>query len=164
MERRTVHRALFAAEVDLTPRPVRLGRCGMTEGPADIYEPHPRDVSTENGQDAAIRGPRHFAARISVADAVQVPENAAVGPLQADRVARAIELRYFLTDRKHLPVRRTKTPYDSVAEAENRASCRSNCPCRKDRDAEHAPHRRGDRKSTRLNSSHGSISYAVFCL
>src|SRR5207245_8835175 len=24
--------------------------------------------------------------------------------------------------------------------------------------------RRGDRKSTRLNSSHGSISYAVFCL
>src|SRR5207245_10428400 len=25
-------------------------------------------------------------------------------------------------------------------------------------------HRAGDRKSTRLNSSHGSISYAVFCL
>src|SRR5687768_17709794 len=25
-------------------------------------------------------------------------------------------------------------------------------------------HRRGDRKSTRLNSSHGYISYAVFCL
>src|SRR5438128_4208709 len=31
---------------------------------------------------------------------------------------------------------------------------------------EHASelHRRVDRKSTRLNSSHGSISYAVFCL
>src|SRR5438270_5339759 len=28
--------------------------------------------------------------------------------------------------------------------------------------AEHAPH--GDRKSTRLNSSHSQISYAVFCL
>src|SRR2546429_5457163 len=28
---------------------------------------------------------------------------------------------------------------------------------------EQAPHR-GDRKSTRLNSSHGYISYAVFCL
>src|SRR5207245_8175121 len=28
-------------------------------------------------------------------------------------------------------------------------------------DPAHAP---GDRKSTRLNSSHGSISYAVFCL
>src|SRR6266542_4651301 len=26
------------------------------------------------------------------------------------------------------------------------------------------PCRRADRKSTRLNSSHGSISYAVFCL
>src|SRR2546422_10939692 len=26
------------------------------------------------------------------------------------------------------------------------------------------PARRGDRKSTRLNSSHGYISYAVFCL
>src|SRR5687768_18038626 len=25
-------------------------------------------------------------------------------------------------------------------------------------------HQRGDRKSTRLNSSHGYISYAVFCL
>src|SRR5205085_12002953 len=25
-------------------------------------------------------------------------------------------------------------------------------------------HRRGDRKSTRLNSSHSQISYAVFCL
>src|SRR3712207_7307668 len=25
-------------------------------------------------------------------------------------------------------------------------------------------HRRGDRKSTRLNSSHANISYAVFCL
>src|SRR2546422_7888520 len=28
----------------------------------------------------------------------------------------------------------------------------------------YAPDRAGDRKSTRLNSSHGYISYAVFCL
>src|SRR5690348_17515102 len=28
----------------------------------------------------------------------------------------------------------------------------------------HVPHARRDRKSTRLNSSHPSISYAVFCL
>src|SRR3712207_6922150 len=28
----------------------------------------------------------------------------------------------------------------------------------------HAQHRRQDRKSTRLNSSHANISYAVFCL
>src|SRR3712207_8412793 len=27
-----------------------------------------------------------------------------------------------------------------------------------------APSRKGDRKSTRLNSSHANISYAVFCL
>src|SRR2546429_6271088 len=31
-------------------------------------------------------------------------------------------------------------------------------------DAEHGSHPRADRKSTRLNSSHGYISYAVFCL
>src|SRR5205814_10697082 len=30
--------------------------------------------------------------------------------------------------------------------------------------AEHAQHQGGDRKSTRLNSSHLGISYAVFCL
>src|SRR5438034_4269942 len=29
---------------------------------------------------------------------------------------------------------------------------------------QHAAHQRGDRKSTRLNSSHTVISYAVFCL
>src|SRR3712207_7257766 len=33
-------------------------------------------------------------------------------------------------------------------------------PCRKTR----AARRSGDRKSTRLNSSHANISYAVFCL
>src|SRR2546422_7875516 len=32
------------------------------------------------------------------------------------------------------------------------------------RGAPHRPRARGDRKSTRLNSSHGYISYAVFCL
>src|SRR5689334_24147843 len=32
------------------------------------------------------------------------------------------------------------------------------------RDQRHPPFEQGDRKSTRLNSSHSSISYAVFCL
>src|SRR5207245_8938764 len=32
------------------------------------------------------------------------------------------------------------------------------------RRGEQANQQKGDRKSTRLNSSHGSISYAVFCL
>src|SRR6266542_5232456 len=39
------------------------------------------------------------------------------------------------------------------------------CPSRKRRSTRtHAPGRRGDRKSPRLNSSHGSSSYDVFCL
>src|SRR2546430_3973899 len=33
-----------------------------------------------------------------------------------------------------------------------------------DRDAHHLQHAARDRKSTRLNSSHSQISYAVFCL
>src|SRR3712207_7393353 len=32
------------------------------------------------------------------------------------------------------------------------------------RQARESPRERGDRKSTRLNSSHANISYAVFCL
>src|SRR2546422_6278231 len=46
-----------------------------------------------------------------------------------------------------------KTRHDS-----NRAACRR-IPRRIERDSNHE-----DRKSTRLNSSHGYISYAVFCL
>src|SRR6266542_5258701 len=34
----------------------------------------------------------------------------------------------------------------------------------RDREDHERDKRRADRKSTRLNSSHGSISYAVFCL
>src|SRR5207245_5860466 len=56
-------------------------------------------------------------------------------------------------------VRRVRIPLHS------RRVRRDHPPDRRDR----APARRGpdldrDRKSTRLNSSHGSISYAVFCL
>src|SRR3712207_8546561 len=41
---------------------------------------------------------------------------------------------------------------------------RATCPLdRVDARPERGPHRR-DRKSTRLNSSHANISYAVFCL
>src|SRR2546430_7794830 len=36
--------------------------------------------------------------------------------------------------------------------------------CRHVRDHDHPDVRREDRKSTRLNSSHSQISYAVFCL
>src|SRR6266542_5557378 len=37
-------------------------------------------------------------------------------------------------------------------------------PAHSQRPAPVGKHPSGDRKSTRLNSSHGSISYAVFCL
>src|SRR2546429_8165758 len=44
-----------------------------------------------------------------------------------------------------------------------RSSALSRVPIR-DRSERSARQRQGDRKSTRLNSSHGYISYAVFCL
>src|SRR2546430_10524568 len=37
-------------------------------------------------------------------------------------------------------------------------------PEARDEGAAHCPEEQGDRKSTRLNSSHSQISYAVFCL
>src|SRR3712207_7453451 len=43
--------------------------------------------------------------------------------------------------------------------------CRGSCACAPDRRAPSLEFlRRSDRKSTRLNSSHANISYAVFCL
>src|SRR5690242_57009 len=48
--------------------------------------------------------------------------------------------------------------------AATRASSRVCQIARPARDLNHPPPVRGDRKSTRLNSSHMSISYAVFCL
>src|SRR5687768_18593979 len=44
------------------------------------------------------------------------------------------------------------------------ADVRSPAPVRRPVQSEPLGHLRGDRKSTRLNSSHGYISYAVFCL
>src|SRR3712207_6910543 len=41
---------------------------------------------------------------------------------------------------------------------------RGRAPCRRFRGADHVGGGRPDRKSTRLNSSHANISYAVFCL
>src|SRR5215470_19635349 len=71
---------------------------------------------------------------------------------------------FFLMIRR--PPRSTLFPYTTLfrpRQADLRASPRSpppqsRRPCRRNRLA------RRDRKSTRLNSSHGSISYAVFCL
>src|SRR2546427_2832997 len=57
---------------------------------------------------------------------------------------------------------RLDEPGSALAVAEHR-----DCPAHRQprvRPPGHAKHRRGDRKSTRLNSSHSQISYAVFCL
>src|SRR5438445_2237869 len=59
------------------------------------------------------------------------------------------------------PPRSTLFPYTTLfrsraAEAQERRACRLGAG---DRTADHP-----DRKSTRLNSSHANISYAVFCL
>src|SRR6266481_8497169 len=70
---------------------------------------------------------------------------------------------FFLMIRR--PPRSTLFPYTTLfrSPAPHRAMDRgqvSGPHCRPDRPS----HDTGDRKSTRLNSSHSSISYAVFCL
>src|SRR6267143_3804771 len=64
---------------------------------------------------------------------------------------------FFLMIRR--PPRSTLFPYTTLFR-----SCRRRSPAHpRVRDAGEVLHRQ-DRKSTRLNSSHSSISYAVFCL
>src|SRR2546422_5071052 len=73
---------------------------------------------------------------------------------------------FFLMIRR--PPRSTLFPYTTLFRS--RTSVRAAVPLRRDptrdRSARARPMltRRRDRKSTRLNSSHGYISYAVFCL
>src|SRR5215813_6798100 len=57
------------------------------------------------------------------------------------------------------PPRSTLFPYTTLFRSPFCVQCRRSCP------ADRPPRsRKGDRKSTRLNSSHVRISYAVFCL
>src|SRR2546430_8631902 len=67
------------------------------------------------------------------------------------------------------PPRSTLFPYTTLFRSERRDRRRSGAhlphglrPRRAESDVLFVP--RGDRKSTRLNSSHSQISYAVFCL
>src|SRR2546422_5316726 len=69
------------------------------------------------------------------------------------------------------PPRSTLFPYttlfrsrDDVVVTEERLECRQRELGRAVEKDSKARRRGGDRKSTRLNSSHGYISYAVFCL
>src|SRR6266567_7780989 len=63
---------------------------------------------------------------------------------------------FFLMIRR--PPRSTLFPYTTLFR-----SARRRTPWRSTR-TPRGPHRQADRKSTRLNSSHSQISYAVFCL
>src|SRR5438477_2119917 len=59
------------------------------------------------------------------------------------------------------PPRSTLFPYTTLFRSQwtDQESCGEQCNC-----TQQSCDRVGDRKSTRLNSSHMSISYAVFCL
>src|SRR6266478_8539592 len=68
---------------------------------------------------------------------------------------------FFLMIRR--PPRSTLFPYTTLFRSPDRRPVRM--PSRRRRaHCRYADHRRRDRKSTRLNSSHSQISYAVFCL
>src|SRR5258707_2480120 len=58
------------------------------------------------------------------------------------------------------PPRSTLFPYTTLFRSDCRAPCRDRGPA----PAHSGSRRLADRKSTRLNSSHANISYAVFCL
>src|SRR5256885_9939448 len=65
------------------------------------------------------------------------------------------------------PPRSTLFPYTTLFRSEPAVAGGGRQPSQVDRDRHGRPGRvsvRGDRKSTRLNSSHLVISYAVFCL
>src|SRR3712207_7804107 len=67
---------------------------------------------------------------------------------------------YTLSLHDALPISGGSPPWGSPSTRRGAARTRNASGARIERDR---PHRR-DRKSTRLNSSHANISYAVFCL
>src|SRR5207302_11332221 len=76
-----------------------------------------------------------------------------------------ISLLFFLMLRR--PPRSTLFPYTTLFRsrcAGSRSSRFLHAPCGRQRNCTAYQSLRGDRKSTRLNSSHVKISYAVFCL
>src|SRR5437868_9822647 len=63
------------------------------------------------------------------------------------------------------PPRSTLFPYTTLFRSRSTSCCSRVTPCRRSLCPDSsACTSRADRKSTRLNSSHVSISYAVFCL
>src|SRR6266496_5705959 len=72
-----------------------------------------------------------------------------------------IRLSRFFSLMIRRPPRSTLFPYTTLFRSRGRPSPRA---CRADRPPRSGSRRARDRKSTRLNSSHVEISYAVFCL
>src|SRR5206468_8788981 len=64
------------------------------------------------------------------------------------------------------PPRSTLFPYTTLFRSDARPACHARALCHRGAAGGAAAFHRpgGDRKSTRLNSSHDQISYAVFCL
>src|SRR5258707_11586925 len=69
---------------------------------------------------------------------------------------------YTLSLHDALPISSCRAPWQSHARRSSRPA--PDRAARSPRGRRPAPTRPGDRKSTRLNSSHANISYAVFCL
>src|SRR2546422_7448121 len=70
---------------------------------------------------------------------------------------------FFLMIRR--PPRSTLFPYTTLFRSRGAPFAETFPPAsHRPRQSSRPNHRRRDRKSTRLNSSHGYISYAVFCL
>src|SRR6266576_5718601 len=69
---------------------------------------------------------------------------------------------FFLMIRR--PPRSTLFPYTTLFRSSPRPGCRSVAGARESRETGVRSRTGEDRKSTRLNSSHVEISYAVFCL
>src|SRR2546422_6924949 len=89
----------------------------------------------------------HGAARRPAARARAIQERVLAGVPQRGRGARAVR-------------RRARPPTRAARTAHRRPQTRQRAARRRER----LPRCLQDRKSTRLNSSHGYISYAVFCL
>src|SRR3979490_3600368 len=69
---------------------------------------------------------------------------------------------FFLIIRR--PPRSTLFPYTTLFRSRGLGAVRSFSVAKKCQECAEFPFTTRDRKSTRLNSSHGTISYALFCL
>src|SRR5690625_4160091 len=118
--------------------------------PATRVRPH--RPSARKSEGAARRAGRRSVARSDACKSAVVHE---LWPPEVDRVAQTL-----IAEIKCRPDPHTEKNGEEkgIARLQMRCRGRAEVTCNQDRTEE------GDRKSTRLNSSHVAISYAVFCL